>query len=896
MAKEQQNEQEQGQNKERPVIQLPQVLIGCGGTGGDMVKLIVRLWDRRQPYRIILIDTDSSALNNTRLELIADLKVPQDHITDFHLDNTLVQRALQDPEVLADDYMPILESGGIAYKDKNGRWVVDPDKKLDAIQRMANNEAAQQTPAFSRMTFMASRREVSVCIANAISGLLRQDEAELDAAQNRFGARVAVFGSSFGGTGAGIVLPVMYVVQDNFIDNDRVELTLWLFDDTFAGDSFFTPKNTFIQQAKINSIICERELDIVQQNLQILNYLPEQQASNDQKKPSTQIDQEKQSGPSEQNKQPARIVGSKPNTAEYLLPLLCESNNDRPAHYKYNQVYIFTRFTYGGSGRNLGFREAQNRVAKTFVDIIRLKQNNGTPALDNDFFDAGMRTHYCAVSGMMRNYRSASSSVLRYPRQKAIDYLSYVALADLCKKTLEVSALNAPPINITLNFSDYTGRISQGVHKLIDDYKRPETIKTFPIDEADRTVKGRSTEAINTLVQQFVRSLEKEIQVVKIGMQNAYEQSFAIGKENAKNVITALTTIINELQAQIKGIDSSLAKLTKDAADAKEEAEKGGLFSNKTEKRTVYLNALEKEVFARATANFLSSSKKILTNKAVEIQNDSQKYENKKGGIQELSERLEEEARKLLKRIEGFDEIQGTGNIFTVASLNAKKIDAKVLAGILEMDDLSEKLAGILTGDVRLPGVEGVDVKKANRNKMLVATQTYYKQTLPKSIVDYLSQLPNRVELIRHAYLSASPLFSCAAHHGITRLAPNSYCFCIAPRLPQGETQPVEFTSCFETTNLNIKMADGKGASIVSCSDDNEELVFVHILTGLRPNYETHFTDKKRVFLEQRKRDVIGITPLPMDKYDCYNEEEARRFGWDPVRRVGRDPESKSEL
>ncbi|MBR0225662.1 MAG: hypothetical protein IJL92_06350 [Thermoguttaceae bacterium] len=832
------------------VIQYPQLLIGCGGTGCDVVRRIVQLWNPNWALRIVLVDSDSTALNDTATALVEELNVPQGNISTIHLQGAMVLRALEDPQMNERVYMPILKSGGIARQDSNtGKWIVDYDLANQAVTHLNDVEAAQQTPSYSRMMFYAERDTISTNISLIIENLLtiRDDLIDNDAGRVRQAARVAVFASAFGGTGAGIVLPIMFAVKDQH----EVNLSLYLFDSSFARDEYFGTNEAFRRRANMNEIVCERELDIVLQGLQM-----------------TTDDQGRRTG-------------------DYLLPELTERNGRDPARYKYDRVFLINRNVYGGKERNIDYEAAKSSVARAFVELSRLQRNGALGGIDQDPYEKNWPEYLCETTRARRKYCSLASSTLKYPRQDVIRYLAYASVGQLYRLAMNMSAPQeqAPRATFFDSLENTFSALKDKVEASTRTYKDERTLKRFKLskfDELERTLTNTAKSLEDQLYKTGVEpALDEYCKNLRESLKRVYACSLASGDAFLQNVSKVNRDTLNRLNQILQEIPrrASLDSLNL----ARENV------SRKVDSRKAFLGALEKRLICSAKERVLNKVKTALEQFVnTDLRNMTAWSEQRKRIFDDIYRNICDSVEK--KR----SALLADSSLVTSQWLEGRQKNGNELFELLGISELEEQLSGCLTGMRRLNEAKGDDVARANVNYIFDLFRQRYDEIVPRNVVALLLEMEqqDREKIIRKSYLKASPLYDCENHHGMATHSPISRCFCIVPTLPQGEERyPREFEACFTPQSLQLANAESAGASIVPCSENQDELTFVHIITGLRPNYSRDFSDKKIVFRRAKETRRLGIIPTPIERLNWYNDNEKNKFkGNDQFH--GRDPDS----
>lgn len=334
------------------------LLIGLGGTGIDMAFRVAKRQDavysrtgNAPNASVVLVDTDKRDLENGKVRFRETTLVP-----------TL---APLDPQYAAplrypqnESFQKILRT--IGCFDSAGK--IDT-RRVDILKRLTSDAtAARQTPALSRAPFMAN--------FNQLAGLFRQKGNDLlNIGRNTHigaGLQIAVFCSSFGGTGAGLALPTLYALRKEL--GSVPKISLYLFDSSFAEARDFRGDDDFIARARANSYMIEREIDV----LQSVGVFDDEQAKR-------------------------------------RTPILTDVYGGKKD--RYDRVFLFgENLSAPRKSQEATFGEAKENVARAFVEGVRLERLNERFGEQQDDFDLYyyLPSYRDPFSGMPREYCSTA--------------------------------------------------------------------------------------------------------------------------------------------------------------------------------------------------------------------------------------------------------------------------------------------------------------------------------------------------------------------------------------------------------------------------------------------------------------------------------------------------------
>ncbi len=360
------------------------VLFGCGGTGEHICVKISDViasqnWEVDELPKFILIDTHSDNLKD-RGDKIRDNTKQVPYTIQLKYDR--VRQLLAYPN--RTDNIPKLASCGLTSSTEDGKGKIKYVKGLLAAG--ADDNGARREPALGRLAMIAEWNDIKTNITNQIEEVLRGTTGD--------DLQCYVFSSSFGGTGAGIFIPLMYLLRKQF--GDDIKIKLWLLDPSFGNVVHEGVSEEERERFYRNGYRILRELDYIQSGVT--------------EKKGEGILPYKVDDPSVPDKE---LYGT-PDS-------------------KFDNVLLFSRFLHG-SKNNIEYDEALNKISEAFVHVVDMP--NQVDENPGEFTNETTEKYRSASSGL-RVYSSCSCGKFTFPQGDWSSLLRKAKEADLYEKALQ---------------------------------------------------------------------------------------------------------------------------------------------------------------------------------------------------------------------------------------------------------------------------------------------------------------------------------------------------------------------------------------------------------------------------------------------------------------------------
>ncbi len=790
-------------------LSKPFVIIGTGGTGIDTLLRTARRYRERikNPTRWIVIDSNNEVVENARIEL-RKIGIPDSDTLVHCLDREKARLALINPKA-SKEYLEILEAGGIV-KRVGDETFIDDRKLQEAINRITNGRGATQMPSFSRMFVTGANKRLIDDFSRTFKGLTNTRNFDTEMRK----ISVTLLASSFGGTGAGSFLPILFLLR-NLYGSD-LEIKLVLFDGTFAQSMSITDAEK--KQAQTNSAFTVRELDVT-------------------------------------NKRLMSTVVNGTSQPELLFPSLITNVNLIPEDIHFDETYLIEGAKIGGEcATTVSFDEAKEEVAAGVVSLCEIERKGGLQQ-DQDPFEAVSNVEYLdAITREARNYRSVGHASIVFPRSKIVDYLTCVSMKNLYDPTVFDAQVDPKNVGQPLELPDiasFTSRTREVVVENTMRYREKRLLgKCTPqgmlkdigvcvADEQKNRIKG-----IKTQLGVYLHSISAHID-------EGYEASFAVGDGRVDLYKSILKTKRDQLEEHIKAIPQGWQEPMNEPryVDAVN-------WSSIKNKRAL-LDDIEFKFPQTLLRNVVKSLISILDKVVAALESKRKENVILRCKLCKKSSLLDQKAKALRDEI-----VMQSENVVDKIwlDLTSPKVTFDELAQWVSVP--RNQLIAILSGKRGLNGLADDIDAMARQNEKAIETAFHreYSKRCPENIIDYMISLKDirRDAILNRVFFKATPLFNLKIHDGMASRRASTKIYVSVPVLSAEKRD--EFEAILQGNVQRVGATDELMLNVVT-GGVPERLEVLSILVGIRPNYSADWASMKATNIEVLES---GDSPLAL--------------------------------